>query len=54
MYDIQINNDLKKQLKKVKDNQSQINIKSKMREVARTVENNPNHYKNLKKTDAKI
>ncbi|RAP44228.1 MAG: hypothetical protein BZ136_09025 [Methanosphaera sp. rholeuAM74] len=36
-------------MKKVKDKQSQENIKSKMVEIANTVEFNPDHYKNLKK-----
>ena len=49
MYGIQRTKDFKKQLKKVKDKQSQENIKSKMREIANTVEDNPDHYKNLKK-----
>ena len=45
MYGIQRTKDFKRQLKKVKDKKSQENIKSKMREIANTVENNPNHYK---------
>lgn len=49
MYGIQRTKDFKKQLKKVKDKQSQENIKSKMREIANTVEDNPDYYKNLKK-----
>ena len=47
MYGIQRTKDFKKQLKKVKDKQSQENIKSKMREIANTVEYNSDH--NLKK-----
>lgn len=49
MYGIQRTKDFKRQLKKVKNKQSQENIKSKMKEIAYTVENNPDHYKNLKK-----
>ena len=49
MYDIQRTKDFKRQLKKVKDKKSQENIKSKMSEIANTVEDNPDHYKNLKK-----
>ena len=49
MYGIQRTKDFKKQLKKVKDKQSQNNIKSKIKEIAITVESNPDHYKNLKK-----
>ena len=48
MYDIKRTTDFKKQLKKVKDKKSQENIKSKITEIANTVETNPNHYKNLK------
>ena len=48
MYGIQRTRDFKKQLKKVKDKKSQENIKSKMSEIINTVENNPDHYKNLK------
>ena len=49
MYGIQRTRDFKRQLKKVKDKKSQENIKSKMSEIANTVEDNPDHYKNLKK-----
>lgn len=49
MYGIQRTKDFKKQLKKVKDKQSQENIKSKIDEIANTVEDNPDHYKNLKR-----
>ena len=49
MYGIQRTKDFKKQLKKVKDKQSQNNIKSKIKEIAITVESNPDYYKNLKK-----
>lgn len=49
MYGIQRTKDFKKQLKKVKDKQSQENIKSKIGEIANTVEDNPDHYKNLKR-----
>lgn len=49
MYGIQRTKDFKKQLKKVKDKQSQENIKSKIDEIVNTVEDNPDHYKNLKR-----
>ena len=49
MYGIQRTKDFKRQLRKVKDKQSQENIKSKIKEIANTVEDNPDHYKNLKR-----
>lgn len=49
MYGIQRTGNFKRQLKKVKDKKSQENIKSKMSAIANTVEDNPGHYKNLKK-----
>ena len=49
MYGIQRTKNFKRQLMKVKDKQSQDNIKSKINEIANTVEDNHDHYKNLKK-----
>jgi YafQ family addiction module toxin component len=49
MYTISLKKDFERQLRKVKDTQSQKNIKNKIVEIAKTVETNPNHYKNLKK-----
>ena len=48
-YEVKGTSKFKKQLKKVKDKKSQENIMSKITEIANTVENNPDHYKNLKK-----
>ena len=49
MYTISVKENFKKQLENVRDKKSQSNIKNKMKEIAKTVEFNPNHYKNLKK-----
>lgn len=47
MYFIDVQPKFKKKVKKVKDSQKRENIWNKVKEVANTLENNPNHYKNL-------
>lgn len=49
MYNIYSTDTFEKSLKKVKGKKQKDNIKNKMEEIARTVEYNPDHYKNLKK-----
>lgn len=47
MYFIDVQPKFKKKVNKVKDKKKRKNIWNKMEEVATTLENNPNHYKNL-------
>lgn len=47
MYFIDVKPKFKKKVKKVKDKQKRKNIWNKMKEVATTLQSNPNHYKNL-------
>lgn len=49
MYDIYTKPSFEKDIKKIKDNQQKENIKKKIQEISKKVENNPNHYKNLHK-----
>ena len=49
MSSITVKENFKKQLKHVRDKKSQDNIKNKIEEIAKTLESNPDHYKNLKK-----
>lgn len=49
MYSIYIKSSFKKEIDKVKDKKALDNIKNKMEDVAKTLELNPNHYKNLRR-----
>lgn len=47
MYDIDVQPKFQKKVKKVKDKQKRENIWNKMEDIAITLEDNPDHYKNL-------
>ena len=48
MYSIKYKPSFKKSVKNIKDNKSRNNVKSKIEEIATTLELNPKHYKNLR------
>lgn len=49
MYDIYTKQSFVDDLKIVKDQKSKDNIKKKIKQIAKKLEFNPNHYKNLRK-----
>ena len=49
MYSMNVQPKFKKKVKKIKNKKERSNIWNKMKEVANTLETNPDHYKNLHK-----
>ncbi len=47
MYAIDVQPRFKKKVKKIKDKQKRRNIWNKMEDIASTLEDNPDHFKNL-------